>query len=133
MICEKTAALGMGLPIWSLQTRRRCEAQIALARQVAMYLCHTVFSLLLTEIGHYFKRDRTTVSHACARVEDRRDEAEFDTKLCEMESLLINVAHLTGFGRAGSSRKSRSQLCTFSPPAIHHAGQVQLAHRPAWQ
>jgi chromosomal replication initiation ATPase DnaA len=32
----------------------------------------------LTEVGHLFDRDRTTVAHACSLVEDRRDDPDFD-------------------------------------------------------
>src|SRR4029077_12068941 len=42
----------------------------AFARQVAMYLAHVACGLTLTEVGQVFVRDRTTVAHACGRVED---------------------------------------------------------------
>lgn len=90
-LCEKTVALAFGIPIASFHQRNRSSAEVALARQVAMYLAHTTFSLLLTEIGLHFRRDRTTVSYACAMVEDKRDEAEFDFLLMQLESLLIEA------------------------------------------
>ena len=49
------------------------------------------FAGVLTEIGLHFHRDRTTVSHACAMVEDKRDEMEFDVLLTQLESLLIEA------------------------------------------
>lgn len=61
--------------IWAA-TRRR--APVARARQVAMYLAHVVCGLTLTEVGVLFRRDRTTVSHACSTVEDSRDNPEVD-------------------------------------------------------
>jgi len=39
----------------------------------------------LTEVGHLFERDRTTVSHACGLVEDRRDDPDFDYRLNHLE------------------------------------------------
>ncbi len=51
-----------------------------------MYLAHVVFSLSLTEVGHLFARDRTTVAHACMIVEDRRDDRCFDRSLELLES-----------------------------------------------
>ena len=90
-LCEKTVALAFDIPLSGFHARTRCSAQVALARQIAMYLAHTIFSLLLTEIGLHFHRDRTTVSHACAMVEDKRDEFEFDVLLCQLESLLIEA------------------------------------------
>jgi chromosomal replication initiation ATPase DnaA len=53
----------------------------AFARQVGMYLAHVGFGLSLTEVGHLFARDRTTVAHACTLVEDRRDDRCFDRAL----------------------------------------------------
>ena len=60
--------------LWS-GTRGR--PRVAFARQVAMYLAHVAWGLTLTEVGHVFSRDRTTVAHACGLVEDlaRRSRA----------------------------------------------------------
>src|SRR3954447_14983959 len=52
--------------LWS-GTRGR--PRVAFARQVAMYLAHVAWGLNLTEVGHVFARDRTTVAHACGLVE----------------------------------------------------------------
>jgi hypothetical protein len=90
-LCEKTVALAFDIPVTRFHATTRCNAEVALARQIAMYLAHTIFSLLLTEIGLHFRRDRTTVSHACAMVEDKRDEFEFDVLLCQLESLLTDA------------------------------------------
>lgn len=56
----------------------RGRANVALARQVAMYLAHVACGYNLTRVGEIFARDRTTVAYACMIVEDRRDEAQFD-------------------------------------------------------
>jgi chromosomal replication initiation ATPase DnaA len=50
-----------------------------------MYLAHVVGGLSLTEVGALFARDRTTVSHACSVVEDRRDDPELDGRLDHLE------------------------------------------------
>jgi chromosomal replication initiation ATPase DnaA len=50
-----------------------------------MYLAHVVCGLSLTEVGTLFARDRTTVSHACSVVEDRRDDHELDGRLEHLE------------------------------------------------
>jgi hypothetical protein len=42
----------------------------------------------MTEVGQVFARDRTTVSYACGRVEDMRDDADFDRSLDLLESVL---------------------------------------------
>ena len=44
--------------------------------------------LTLTEVGRLFARDRTTVAHACALVEDRREEAPFDRALELLEGVM---------------------------------------------
>lgn len=59
----------------------------AFARQVAMYLAHVTFGLGFDAIGSAFGRDRTTVSHACAVVEDRRDDHWLDYRLMVLEQV----------------------------------------------
>ena len=68
-----------------LRITTRGPADVALARQVAMYLAHVGFGLSLTEVGRVFERDRTTVSHACGVIEDRRDDPTFDRMLDLLE------------------------------------------------
>jgi chromosomal replication initiation ATPase DnaA len=58
--------------------RGRGTAEIAYARQVALYLAHTTLGLSYTEAGSLFGRDRTTAAHACRRIEDRREQARTD-------------------------------------------------------
>jgi chromosomal replication initiation ATPase DnaA len=53
-----------------------------------MYLAHVSCGLTLTEVGHLFARDRTTVAHACIVVEDRRDEVPFDRALDLLEGAM---------------------------------------------
>lgn len=58
---------------------------IARARQLAMYLSHVVLGRTLSEIGEVFGRDRTTVSYACAVIEDMRDDPQFDDTVSGLE------------------------------------------------
>ena len=87
-LCERTVSLALNVPLAGLQARTRLKADVALARQIAMYLCNTVFNVSQTEVGLHFKRDRTTVAHACALIEDKRDDMAFDVMLCQLEALL---------------------------------------------
>ena len=48
------------------------------ARQMGMYLGHVSCGLSYTDAGHLFGRDRTTASHACTQVENRREDPQFD-------------------------------------------------------
>ena len=70
----------------------RGRSRVAFARQVAMYLAHVTFGLTLTTVGRAFGRDRTTVSHACALVEDARDDPEFDRTLELLEAIAKRLA-----------------------------------------
>jgi len=63
----------------------RGPARVARARQVAMYLAHTVCGLSFTDVGEMFERDRTTVSHACSVVEEAREDRQFDRALDMLE------------------------------------------------
>ena len=65
---------------------------IALARQVAMYLAHIVFSMSMTEVGRGFGRDRSTACHAIQRVEAMRDDPELNRTLGWLEATLRVVA-----------------------------------------
>ena len=72
----------------------RGRAQVALARQVGMYLCHVTFGISMHDVGKMFARDRTTVAHACCVVEDRRDDPGFDLTLellaCALKTAAID-------------------------------------------
>lgn len=76
------------VPIRLLTHRSRCRAATARARQLAMYLSHVILGQSLTEIGEAFGRDRTTVSHACALIEDMRDDPTFDEEVATFERQL---------------------------------------------
>ncbi len=77
----------------ALRSPNRCDAQIAEARQVAMYLGHVGFGCSFTQIGEMIGRDRTTAAHACQKVEDKRDFSDFDMALDYLEAVLHLRAH----------------------------------------
>jgi hypothetical protein len=72
------ASYALGVPAPKILNLRRGPAEVAFARQVAMYLCHIGFELSLARIAAAFGRDRSTVACACHGVEDRREEPQFD-------------------------------------------------------
>ena len=74
-----------GIAGHDLRRATRGRANVALARQVAMYLAHVGCGMSLTEPGRLFDRDRTTVAHACGIIEDRRDDPLFDRALDLLE------------------------------------------------
>ncbi len=89
IVIDATVAHVFGVPPRDLQGLSRGPARVAHARQVAMYLAHVVFSLSFSDTGRLFGRDRTTVSHACSVIEDRRDDATFDRVLELLESVIL--------------------------------------------
>ena len=80
-----------GVPAALLLHPTRCRASVARARQLAMYLMHTTLGRTMTDVGRYFGRDRTTVAHACIRIEDARDDFGFDSELCGIEQDLLEA------------------------------------------
>ncbi len=82
---EQAVVKVFGITYGDLRRATRGRAKVALARQVAMYLAHVGCGLSLTETGRLFKRDRTTVAHACGVIEDRRDDPIFDRALDLLE------------------------------------------------
>jgi len=57
------------------------SANVALARQIAMYLCRDLTDLSLPKIGQAFERDHTTVIHAYRKIRDliAKDRGVFST------------------------------------------------------
>lgn len=84
-------AYAWDVPEAELAAPTRSNAQAAFGRQVAMYLTHVGFELSLSRVALAFGRDRTTVSHACHKVEDRRDDPALDSMLDELEEILRTV------------------------------------------
>ena len=79
-----------------LDSRTRKQADIAFARQIAMYIAHVRLGLNLGEVGRVFQRDRTTVGHACRLIEDRRDDEQVDFLINCLERAVeewLQIAH----------------------------------------
>jgi hypothetical protein len=90
-LLEEAAALAFGVPPDELRARSRRGAQVAFARQSAMYLAHVVLGLNYREVGELFRRDRTTAAHACRCVEDRRDDPAIDLRLDMLEGVCAEI------------------------------------------
>lgn len=72
----------------------RGTAEAAFARQIAMYILYVGMGLSLTRVAAAFGRDRTTVSHACHQIENRRENPDFDDWLESLEASLVDAAKL---------------------------------------
>ena len=77
---------GVALKDLCATTRRPPKA--ALARQIAMYLCHIVFKMSPAEVARIFGRDPSTVKYALGRIEEMREEPELDRTLDWLEAML---------------------------------------------
>ena len=82
------AASAFSVPLAAVRSAGRGSAVAAVARQTAMYLAHVHLGIRLSEVARSFGRDRTTVAHACARIEDRRDDPKFERILDCLEAAL---------------------------------------------
>jgi chromosomal replication initiation ATPase DnaA len=91
-VVEGTVSRVFDVPQSEFAASSRGPAEIAFARQVAMYLSHVAGGLSLTEVGRIFARDRTTVAYACLTVEDRRDDRRLDRALEMIEAILKRLA-----------------------------------------
>jgi chromosomal replication initiation ATPase DnaA len=85
-LAEVAVAAVSAVPAARLRSPHRGRRPIALARQTAMYLAHVAFGLTLTRVGICFGCDRTTVRHACALIEDRRDDPALEFALSALEA-----------------------------------------------
>lgn len=66
--------------------RQRCHI-----RQISMYVCHVALRIPQSDVAFGFGRDRTTIRHACASVEDRRDNTAYDEFVGCVERLAVSV------------------------------------------
>lgn len=82
--------LTRGVSRSEILSQRRCSNQVVGARQLAMYLVHTLLGRSYLEVAGLFGRDRTTVSYACARIEDlREDKSQFEREVEAIEIAVI--------------------------------------------
>ncbi|MBN9444923.1 MAG: chromosomal replication initiator DnaA [Bosea sp.] len=90
-LAESAVAAAAGVASPAIRARSRGRKPVANARQRAMYLAHVTFGLSLTRVGACFGRDRTTVRHACALVEDSRDDPRCELGLDMLEEALLAI------------------------------------------
>lgn len=95
-LVQATISHVMGVPLNDLCAATRRRPKAALARQIAMYLCHVVFEIGVSEAARAFARDPSTVTHALQRIEEMREDAAFDTTLTAIEAMLLDTWSTTG-------------------------------------
>lgn len=87
-LVQHAVAFAFRQPHEEIAAPTRRSKSVALARQTAMYLAHVAFGMSLARVAQAFARDRTTVSHACQVIEDRREDPLFDAHLERLETFL---------------------------------------------
>lgn len=95
-VARGIAGAAFDVPDEEIRRRTRSVAPICRARHTAMYLAHITFQLPMTAVAREFGRDRTSVSHAVQRIEDRRDDPDFERKLQRLETLAGWCLSLSG-------------------------------------
>lgn len=90
-LVRQVVATASGLPELALDGRDR-GTLAGRARQTSYYLAHVGFGWTLERTAAAFGRQRSTVSHACRQVEDRRDDRSYDEALGELEVVLRRLA-----------------------------------------
>jgi hypothetical protein len=91
-LLEAAVAATFAVPVDELRAPFRRRADVAFARQTAMYLAHVVLGLSYSTVGRLFRRDRTTAAHACQLVEQRRDHPATDRLLHMLEGICCDLA-----------------------------------------
>ena len=87
-VCNALAAMFYGVSSEAFEARIRNERRINEARQLGMYLANTCLCVDYEEIARVSRRDRTTVRYSVERVEDRRENPQFDSVLVVFETLI---------------------------------------------
>ena len=66
---------------------RRGSPMIAAARQVAMYLANCTAGVPVARLAGAFKRDVSTITHDIRKIEDMRDDPDFDEMISHLEAV----------------------------------------------
>ncbi len=89
-----------------IRTKRKHHS-IAVARQVAMYLCRELTHLSLQQIGGMFGRDHTTVLYSLGATARRMEaDGRLRAQVQELRDKLSTATVLTNCGREFYSRDS---------------------------
>ena len=89
-LCERMTDIAAAFFSVSGKELRYCgrsRIEVARVRQIAMYVTHVALGMTMTDVGRGFRRDRTTVMHACHLIEDMRDDEDFDCIVARFEKI----------------------------------------------
>jgi hypothetical protein len=89
-------AVALDVPVGEVAGPARGRPRSAFARQLAYYLAVTTLGWTATDAARICGRDRKSVRHGLARVEDLRDCPAFDAMVSALEEAALGVAALAG-------------------------------------
>lgn len=89
-LIQKVVAKYFGIKVEDLKSTKK-SADIAIPRQIAMYLCRDIANVSLPKIGFEFgKRDHSTVIHACNKIsKNLTEDEELNRKIEEIKKILF--------------------------------------------
>jgi len=89
-LIQKVVSKYFGIKVDDLKSSKR-SADVAIPRQIAMYLCRDIANVSLPKIGFEFgKRDHSTVIHACNKVlETIKEDDDMKNKIEEIKKILF--------------------------------------------
>ena len=89
-LIQKVVSKYFNIKVEDLKSTKK-SADIAIPRQIAMYLCRDVANMSLPKIGFEFgKRDHSTVIHACNKISKNVEEdPELNKKIEEIKKILF--------------------------------------------
>ncbi|QIB35074.1 helix-turn-helix domain-containing protein [Ancylobacter pratisalsi] len=75
-----------GVPFHAVLNRCRLSHAVSTTRALAMYLAHVGLGLSMSAVARGFGRHRSTVAHACRRMEEYRETPGWDLKMAALEN-----------------------------------------------
>lgn len=93
LVVARLAAEATDIPLSRVLHARRLDRRCASARALAMYLAHVGLGLSMTRVASGFGRHRSTVAHACRRIEERREVAGWDSWVGALEADARRLVH----------------------------------------
>jgi chromosomal replication initiation ATPase DnaA len=84
-----------GVPLDEIRGPTRGRPLVARARQIAIHIARVVFTMSHRELAQEFRRDTSTIRHACDRIEAmREDSMAFEASMRWHETLVRRAAGL---------------------------------------
>ena len=92
LVAAMHAAESVGVPVDVVIGSRRRDRRCTSARALGMYLAHVGLGLPMTRVAAGFGRHRSTVAHACRKIEERREVAGWDRWVAALEESVRGLA-----------------------------------------